>query len=270
MKTLNAVTYLKDFKTDGHKPALVLADDNLKYVIKPYKSMGFDYAIFNELLGHHFLKLWHIGTPEVALIKVKKEILKNSANAKEYKSVSFQNYFFASSYIENTFELNNFLSFAKKTDYSKIKDPEKILILGLFDIWVENDDRRPGNFNILLQNQSGKFNIVAIDNAFIFSSLSYVDLNPEHICNSINDNVLYSSLTKQILKKTKLTKKWVEHYRDMYYLCIKNCEKNFDDIIIQIEPFFKLSQSDYTSLKIFLFNENRNKLVFNDFLSRLK
>ena len=252
MRTINAVTYLKDFKTEGHKPILVLADDNLKYVIKPYRSNGFDYCIFNELLANYFLKIWQINTPEFALIKVKKEVLKNSVNASYYKSMSFQNYFFGSLFIENSFELNNFLSFSKKIDFKKIREPEKLLILGLFDIWVENDDRKPTNYNILLNNHLGKFNIVAIDNAFIFSNLTYSELNPEFICNSFNDNVLYSSLTKQVLKKIKPNKKWVEHHRDLYYLYIRNCENNFDKIITEIEPFFKLNQLFNVEIKLIL------------------
>lgn len=191
MQVFKAITHLKDFKTDGHKPALVLADNGLKYVVKPCMANGFDYCIYSELLAHFLLKLWQIQTPEIALIKVEKELLNNSDNAKHYKTDSFKNLFFGSQFIENNFELNNFLSFAKKIDYKKIWEPEKLIQLGLFDLWVENDDRKPSNFNILLDCSTSKFAIVAIDNACIFSTLNYSQLNSKEVSQSFNDNLLY-------------------------------------------------------------------------------
>lgn len=268
MKVVNAITYLKDFKTDGHRPVLIVADDFQKYVIKPHKSQKFDYALFNELLAHHFLKQWHIHTPEIVLVKVEKELLKNSPNASQYKDRYYKEYFFGSHFIENAIELNNYLGFKKAADYKKIKDPEKLILLGLFDIWLENDDRKPSNFNILLQPEHGRFKITAIDNAFIFSSLPYYDIRPEYVCASFNDNVLYADLTKQVLKKIKPNKKWGEHQRDLFYICIKHCQNKFDEIIAELSPYYSLSEIDNQKLKEFLFSEERNKLVFNEFISR--
>ncbi|MBK7127798.1 MAG: hypothetical protein IPH66_00330 [Crocinitomicaceae bacterium] len=88
MKRVNAVAYSKDFKTEGHKPVLILADDRKKYVIKPQRPDRFDYSIYNEILAHHFLKLWGFHSPEIALVKVDKEILKNSYNAKTYSVIN--------------------------------------------------------------------------------------------------------------------------------------------------------------------------------------
>lgn len=270
MEVLTAITHLRDFNTNGHRPVLVLASNHKKYVIKPQKNIDFDYSICNELLAHFLLKLWNIPTPDIALITVKKEILSNSKNSKSYKSSCFQKYFFASEFIENAIELNNFLSFNKKLDYRKIQNPETFLTLGLFDIWVENDDRKPTNYNIILQTTHNKFTPYAIDNAFIFSSLDYSLLNTVYVCNSINDNVLYSQLTKQIVKKIKPTKKWQVHQRDLFYLYIKKCEDSFDEILNNLSSFMKFKNEEIESLRNFLFNEERNKNVFHDFLSRIK
>lgn len=271
MKRVNAVTYSKDFKTEGHKPVLILADDRKKYVIKPQRADRFDYSIYNEILAHHFLKLWGFHSPEIALIKVDKEILKNSINAKTYKAGSFKLDFFGSEFVENCFEINEMYGFSKKVDFKKLERPETLIRLGLFDIWLENDDRKPTNYNILFSQNNQKIAVVPIDNAFLFSTLDYSQITPANgVCNSVNDNVLYSQIACQIIKKVKPSKKWIELQRELFYLCIKKCQGKFDEIIETIQPYIPLNTNERLNLKKFLFHKERNEQVFNDFLSRIK
>lgn len=270
LKEVSAITYLRDFPTDGHKPILVLADDNNKYVIKPVKNINFDYSIYNEILCHFLLRKWKLNTPDIALVKVQKEISTNSINASSYKKSAYNNFFFGSYFYENSIELTAYLSFNKKIDYKKLINPEKLIDLGLFDIWVENDDRKPSNYNIILSPENDRFELLAIDNALTFSSLDYQKLNPNYISNSVNDNVLYSEIGKKIIKNIKPNAKWVSHKKDLFYLWIENCNKDFDEIINNITPFYSIDKIDLEKLKAFLFNEQRNNLVFQDFISRIK
>jgi hypothetical protein len=231
LKTVNAITLLREFNTGGHKPILVLADDENKYVVKPCRNPNFDYAIYNEIICNYFLNIWNLPTPEMALVKVDKEITANSINAAGYKRIAYKNYFFGSKYYESALELNSYFTFNKKLDYKKLQSPEKTIQLGLFDIWTENDDRKPTNYNILLNPVKEQFKILAIDNAFTFSTLDYQQLNPNYVCNSLNDNVLYSDFAKGILKKIKPNSKWISHQKDLFYLYTLNCSLQFDEII---------------------------------------
>ncbi len=270
LKEVKAITHLRDFNTGGHRPMLILADDDNKYVVKPYKGTGFDYSFYNEILCNYLLGIWQLPTPKIALVKINKEIVANSNNGSGYKKSSFNNYFFGSLYQENALELNQYLTFNKQVDYKKIVAPEKIVDLGLFDIWVENDDRSPSNYNILLHSEKDRLKFLAIDNAFTFNTLDYKNLNPQFITNSFNDNVLYSELGKKILKKIKPTERWISYKKDLYYLCIRNCQQQFDEIINNIAIFYKLNDVDCEGLHSFLFDERRNKLVFQEFTTRLK
>ena len=62
-----------------------------------------------------------------------------------------------------------------------------LLKIALFDILVENDDRKPTNNNIIVQVVDKKYYFNAIDHAYVFNSLNYENLNPSYgVTNTYN------------------------------------------------------------------------------------
>ncbi|WP_418065039.1 HipA family kinase [Salinivirga cyanobacteriivorans] len=141
--------------------------------------------------------------------------------------------------------------------------------LCLFDIWVENDDRKPTNPNVLFDVSGDKIGIVAIDNAFTFTSQNYDSLYVKGVTQSINDNLLYTEFVKKIYHYIKNENGWIDYIKEYFYICIQNCKENFNEIIENIPTSLGLTDELKEHLYNFLFNDNRNQIVLQDFYSRL-
>ena len=260
-----AISIIKEIPTEGHSPLLVLADDYKKYIVKTTRGRLPDYYLINEFLCHQLLNYWEIPTPEIVAISIDKTILPD--NLSHFNKASyFDNICFGSKFHDDAYELNEFVSLQRRKDLSAITNSEVLFLIALFDIWVENDDRKPTNNNILL---SSKKEIIAIDHAFVFSSISYMDLKPEYVSSSYNDSILHSPIGLSLIKNTKVNEGWLSEIKQKFYLCIKNCKDNYNEIYQTIPPELEFSQNLSNKIFDFLFNDDRNEQVFTEFISRL-
>jgi hypothetical protein len=267
-----AISIIKEINTDGHSPLLIIADDFEKYLIKSTRDQMPSYYIINEFLCSYLLKLWEIPVPEFASITLDPSLISENGFSHFHKAHFYRNITFGSKWLDDGIEMAAFIRIQNKVGLRKFKNPFDLIKIGLFDIWVENTDRKPTNNNILFSTSGNHFTILAIDHAFTFDSVSYSDLNSRYINNTYNDNILETEIVKDIIairKKEPDWQQWIAELRDNYYLCIENCKQNFDEVVrfIPYELRFDSTLSKY--IRDFLFNEERNKMVFSEFLSRI-
>jgi hypothetical protein len=172
--------------------------------------------------------------------------------------------------LEPSIELTTITTISGKRDYNKYENPVDIVKIGLFDIWVENDDRKPSNTNILLKEEENGFNLYAIDHAFTFSTMDFVDLNPSlELGVSENDSILYTSLAQEVFKfALKDNIQLLKHINEYFDSALSNCHENFLYITGNIPEDLGLSAECISALERFLFSESRNKLVFTEFCRR--
>jgi hypothetical protein len=207
LKYLEAISVIKEVPTEGHSPLIVIADDYCQYYIKNTRNKKPDYNILNEFLCHYLLRLWQIPTPDIAAIKLAPERLPDDLS-QWHKKHYYDTITFGSKMVANSFELNMLVDPLRKTELKKLADPEIIVKLGLFDIWVENTDRKPTNSNILLVSNSRLLEIMAIDNAFTFDSQSYKNLYMG-ITNTYDQNILNTNLAKSIIELYYKKQDWI-------------------------------------------------------------
>ncbi len=266
---LKAINIVKEIPTEGHSPLLVIAEDYSNYVVKSAQSQNPCTCLINEFFCHYLLKLWQIPTPEIAAIKIDPNILPSNlsiSNRKRY----FERIAFGSKWIENSVDMNEFMRVPKMVDYRKIYNPQDILLLGLFDIWVENDDRKPTNNNIIFSTEEGRLTIMAIDHAYTFSTLNHEELNPIHVSSSYNDSIILTPLGQIVKRKIINGKSWLPGTRNYFYFCIEKCERYFDEICDKIPKPLGFDLRLQNIMRNFLFDKERNKQVFNEFLVRIK
>lgn len=268
LKYCNAISFLEEIPTGGHSPIKVLADDYAFYIVKNNAGKTPAYHLINEVISHYFLKLWKIPTPEIALISINPEFL-----LPEYSNrhkPHFYNYpVFGSAVIPQATDCNAFISIEKRADYNKFLSPEVIFFIGLFDLWVENDDRKPTNNNLLLQPFDGKQRFSAIDHSFIFSSLDYSSLDPKFFCPIENDNIFVTDLAISLKKYKKKNKNWVQNDKKMFYLYVLNCKKHFPSIVKNIPKEWGFTLELQVKLKKFLFDKSRLEKVFHEYVYKM-
>lgn len=248
----------------GHKPYLILADNYENYVLKTQNNREDKDAIVKEFLCTNLLKTWNIDTPEIASLSLNKSLTESQV-FKSDKSLSLSSVYFGSKHIESTVDVNQLFTAKSKATYSKILNPGIILDIALFDIWTENDDRKPTNYNLLFVPFLKGLKIMAIDHAFTFASLPFIDINQERVSFSDNDSILNIPLAKSIIKRLNINSEWINKAEEKFYLCVFNSKENINQIFESIPAEFTLNQDEQDKIEGFLFSKERNKIVFDQF-----
>lgn len=262
LKKVTSIT--KQYSTDGHSPFLVLTDDFEQYVLKPPLDSNNKPAIVREFICNQLLHIWQIKTPSAAILCLSDNLL-TTVFVKSNRSLKLNDTFFGSLFEPNSIDLQYFFGASSKVGQRKIANLGALLDIALFDIWVENDDRKPSNNNIILKPVNKLFQVLPIDNALTFASMDFISLNPEYVSFSDNDSILYSPLGLSAISLAKKSNDWVSINEKKFYLCIREPEKSFQQICNNLPTDYGLTRREAVCLQSFLFNPERNKKVFEQF-----
>ena len=261
-KTVTLIS--KQYTTGGHSPYLVLTDDFERYFLKPPLNSNDKSAIVREFICNQLLNVWKIKTPTAASLCLSDSLL-TSEFVQKNRQLQLNSTFYGSTFEPNSIDLQKFFGASSKVGQRKLANIADLLDIALFDIWVENDDRRPTNNNIILKPVNKLFQILPIDNALTFASRSFDSLNPEYVSFSDNDSILYSPLGLSAIGPAKKKKDWEPIAKEKFYLCIREAERSFQQICDYLPTDYGLSNQEADCLKSFLFNPERNIKVFDQF-----
>nr|WP_314545261.1 HipA family kinase [uncultured Empedobacter sp.] len=261
-KTIGSV--VQRYQTDGHSPYLMLDEDLDKIILKPKNSINDTISLQKEYLCSLLLDCWNIKTPNVYLCNIDNDLYDKIST--EDIRFRYSEFYFGCHFIENQFELNRLFSFSGKVPLRNFQNIESIIYIALFDIWIENDDRKPTNNNLLCSIDNNKFELYAIDHAFTFASLTFNSLSDEYLSFSDNDSILYSEVGISIVKSLNINEDWISHLKEYFYLCIDNVRQNINEIFNNIPEYFSILEQDRDTIKRYLFSELRIEEVFNTLL----
>ena len=134
-------------------------------------------------------------------------------------------------------------------------------------MWTENEDRATDLKNIMLFEKEERYHFLAIDNAMLFRTGAYNTLTHSDFTGIENNYCLQSGffrIFKRFLKA--LNKNWANTEEKNFYLCIQNSKKYLEACykILPVEWGFNNELENL--LTGFLFNDNRNKQVFTEYI----
>ncbi|MHB8335803.1 MAG: HipA family kinase [Ignavibacteriaceae bacterium] len=271
LSTKIVISVIEEKVGTAHSPLKIISDDFCEYYLKAPKNQTPELSIIKEFLISYLLNYWSLKTPEVAALKLDRGIINKPLSA-FHNASDFDRTCFGSKVIPINFEFSSILKLINKHDFNRFVNPDDILKLGLFDIWVENDDRKPSNPNLLLSDETNGFDFYAIDHAFTFSTVKFTDLDPlfDLGC-SFNDSILYTDFSQSVFKYMfKGNPYWFDVVQDYFYLAIKKCQNNYHSIIENIPSDLGFDNVNQIALSNFLFSESRNKRVFDEFRGRFQ
>jgi hypothetical protein len=268
-KKVEGLAIQKEIPTSGHSPLLVMGDDYKLYVVKNNKGKNLATELINEFLANFLLYLWNIKVPNAVYFNLDAELLESGNYSSFHKKHYYNDTCFGSEFFDPAIDLNDLMSGTNKVSYNHFNNPKDFFHIALFDIWVENDDRKPSNYNLIEIPESGKFTIIPIDHAFIFGTLKYEQLSPLPFTPSDNEHILISDLGYIFKKYTNINENFITFEREYFYLCIDKCKKEIDKFFLQINKTYDLDENSVIKLKEFLFNTERNEKVFIEYLYRI-
>lgn len=184
--------------------------------------------LFNEYLAASFCKIWGIPVPDFSFVKVEDGHIPEG-----YPKADFSYPCFGSFYLEYALDANEFLNTwkGKNNEIEKIFNKADLLKIGLFDLWLSNEDRNHNNHNLLINPTVEGYQIVAIDHVTIFNtnSLNY-KLEQLTENESIIDTVFCNMLFKRGVKLNEMLTELEENF----YLCVKECSEKFTKILKEV------------------------------------
>jgi hypothetical protein len=267
----NVISIVEEKTTTTHSPLLVITEDIFPYYSKTPQGHTPEFSIINEFLCSNLLYFWNIKTPEFAALKITPSIIDKPLSYK-HKNEYFERHCFGSKQLPNkTIEFHELYDLRRRRDFHMFSNALNILKIGLFDLWVENADRREKNANLLISEDINGLTLYAIDHAICLSGLSMGLLNEdEENWAEYDQSVLATKFAKSVYHNVKNKGKWFEDIRQYFYLSIAGCKNSFEKIITNIPYELGLNKEHKLSLFNYLFSDKRNKKILYEFFRRLK
>lgn len=268
---VHTISILEEIDTYGHSPLKVQCDDGNIYIVKKRKQHAIDTSITSEFICNFLCNIWGLRTPECALVTVPLELINDLPISKYHRPELYKDYFcFGSKFSEDAIDLELSDLSTSKNNIKLFENPLDFLKIGLFDLWLVNIDRKPSNLNLMkMIIANSKYDFQAIDHAYTFDDVRYDQINPEAEL-SFNESILALDFAKYVytIKSNVLD---VDNDMNTYYHhCIKQAENNLTTFLDYLALYFERESEFFPHLQRFIFNEERNGIIFADFLSRLK
>ena len=243
------------FNTQGSQPVKVYCSNGQDYVCKYFTGVGAANGLFNEYLAVCFGKLWHLQVQDFSIVQVQKHHVKMIAIPKRYFDIPC----FGSLYGRNLKEVDKFFlgwpSRMNRMD-TLVMDYLKI---GLFDIWLSNDDRNFDNFNLLYAFETD--HLIPIDHVQIFNG-NNLDKEPYLI--SDTDSILTSPFMNGIFYRT-LQQNFKEFRLTLqgdFNSHIQRCNENLDTILHCTPPEWCLDKAQiHARLQFYFSDEWQNQCL---------
>lgn len=207
MQVINAVQIIDILGTNSI-PIKVLAEDTEIYFAKTiFKTHPPLEDIINELIGNFIYSSWGIQVPEINIIKIENELLQRFITENnivtKYSDYNLEELFIigVKEIVNQTdVDLHN-LTITNKNDFNKFLNPYRFLDIAFCDIWLGNKDRRINNTNLLLVEDYGKLDFVAIDHTQLFANQSnYKGLKISVMDSDLSNMLITTDFTKKICK----------------------------------------------------------------------
>ena len=235
-------------ETGGSRPVRLFCSDLNHYVCKYFTGAGPAYSLFNEYIAASFLKLWSLPVPDFAFVVVRRDHVQYSGLPYHY----FNAPCFGSLALSLVKDVDKFFmslpQFRKESDLA-LTD---FLRIGLFDIWLSNEDRNFNNFNLLYDITGKRF--VPIDHVQCFNG-NNLDKGPSIITD--NESVLSSPLIKQLFSRTLQTN--LAGFRitleTEFRTNIDTCHANLQEIFRQLPDEWQLDIPSLSSRLNYLFTD---------------
>lgn len=163
MKELHSIKSIDKIYNTGEEPVLVACNDHNSYICKYSRYSGSANKLVCELMGAVFAKQWMLNTPEIAIVKIKREHIPYNMSGS-----------FFSKPILGSLQQPNVVDITPATTpliYPSDKLCLQLIQIALFDLWLSNEDRNANNANLMYDMV--KDNIIAIDYGCCFNTATF-------------------------------------------------------------------------------------------------
>lgn len=212
MKQVGSILLIEELDTDGHSPMKFICSDGAVYYVKYRSGKSLDKKEINclvfELVCTKLLQRLHIPVPEQALVRIGENSYAPGQLTANRKYIKPGIIAWGSKEIEQTDLVKEIEQVFNKKGFNKLKNPDDLIRIAIFDLWVDNADRHSGNYNLLVKMENGKLKIITIDHAFTFGGLKGMNIfnitTQPHTYKKLIESQYFHSVMKHFNSKERL------------------------------------------------------------------
>ncbi|KAF2424063.1 HipA family kinase [Bacillus subtilis] len=185
VKEIQVNSFLRYLGQGISKPALVLADDFQKYILKTQKVVvggkreDYNCMFLNEIVSYKIAQYLGVPIPDAAIAFVDPRLIEDDREILFVHKFE-EGHFFASQELENTeenlvenyqqmFQMGRpYIKRSWNAFFDNIKNPEDIAKIVAFDLLIANRDRFRNEGNLLIANTEEGRKVFAIDHGHAF------------------------------------------------------------------------------------------------------
>jgi len=266
MTYLHSIEPIQKVFYTQREPVLVRCNDWKYYVCKHSKNAPCD-SLFNEFLAARFLKVWGIYSLAPNFITIHEEHLPEKFYSGMLQPASLKHTLIGFPFIKNQKEITLLDSVSPNySEKRKIVNPNQLVQIALFDLWLGNDDRNWNNYNLLMESKADGYHFIPIDHETIFNGNS---LQYGQCIQTEQDSLIYTPLFESVVSKNLIRSKFHESetVRKDFYLCVANCKTELDKILEEIPHDWNISIANKRELILKnIFTSEWQDEVFRNFL----
>lgn len=271
MTYLHSIEPIQKVYQTQREPVLVRCNDWRYYVCKHSKNAPCD-SLFNEFLAARFLAIWGIYSLSPSFITINEEHLPAKFYSGQLQPASLKHTLIGFPFIHDQKEVTLLESGFKENNLERkrIVNPDELIQIAMFDLWLGNDDRNWNNYNLFLESKTDGYHFIPIDHETIFNGNS---LQYEQCIQTEQDSLIYTPLFESVVSKSLIRSKLHESVtvRKDFYLCVANCRNELDKILEEIPHDWNISIATKRELiQKNIFSSEWQDEVFRNFLIFLK
>jgi len=250
----------------GCKPLLVHCNDLEFYVCKYNTGHASAEKLLREYIAAAFLRTWNLLVPAFNLVRLKQEHLPPSLGV---SIVNFECPCFGSLFNRNFKEVDVFLSEMSVSQRRRFTSPEEFLAIAFFDLWISNEDRHSGNYNLLLSANEEDWHFVPIDHESCFHTGNQ---QRENYTLSWEESLLSSALLTKLFKISTLTDQtFLAGLRSNWYLCSQSCKSLLPALLNNTPDKWLINKEKFhEDVVSFMFSEKWFEECWQTFLGHMQ
>ncbi len=212
MKKVESKILIQELETDGHSPMQFICSDGSVYYVKYRSGKSFNKTEINclvfEMICTRLLQRLQIPVPDHALVIINADSYVPGQLITNKRYIKQGVIGWGSKEIEQTDLIKEIEQIQKKTEFNKLLNPDDLIRIAIFDLWVDNADRHSGNYNLLIKMENGKLKIITIDHAFTFGGLKGMNIfnitSQPSLHRKLIDSQYFRSVVKYFRKNERL------------------------------------------------------------------
>lgn len=235
MQHLRSIQTADRYFDTNRRPVLITCENMESYVCKYQIGGGNCLPLFCEYLASAFLRIWGLRTPDTAFVKINREHIPSIWGMHGY---CFETTCFGTMYNSGYADATRINEVIKSSDRKKYSNRFDFLKIGLFDIWLANEDRHAENMNLLIDVENER-DFIAIDHESIFNSRDFGEGLSEL---TENESILDSIFARTLFSNRDITPALIDEMKKYFYLCTQNCKKQVPSILDEIPTDWNISR----------------------------